>query len=284
MAKKSFIYALCCPLTKKVEYIGKSINPKERYGGHLLPSSLIKKNHKNNWVKKLIKNNQKPLLLIIGEFLTSEINKKEKFYIKKYRKLNPRLKNGTEGGDGGANYKSYSKIKCSNGQEYKSIIEASEILGISKSSISSVLRKEINKTKGLKFRYLSKPRKYNYMSLRRKKICCSNGMVFNSITEAAKHFSKIYGSEKTHTLLTNISDCCRKRQKLVRGHQFWFFGEDKPELKHKKRGKPIFCLNNNKVYESTTQASKELNLCFKQISGVLRGIQKTCHGYKFRFV
>jgi hypothetical protein len=51
--------------------------------------------------------------------------------------------------------------------------------------------------------------------------------------------------------------------------------------------KPILAKNlkTKKVleYESAREASKDLNIDYKQISDNCRGRQHTCHGYKFSF-
>lgn len=48
--------------------------------------------------------------------------------------------------------------------------------------------------------------------------------------------------------------------------------------------KKIYCLENDKIYESQTQAAKELGLDQGNISRVCRGKAKTTGGYHFEFV
>lgn len=48
--------------------------------------------------------------------------------------------------------------------------------------------------------------------------------------------------------------------------------------------KKIYCLENDKIYESQTQAARELGLDQGNISKVCRGIHKQTGGYHFEFV
>lgn len=46
--------------------------------------------------------------------------------------------------------------------------------------------------------------------------------------------------------------------------------------------KTVFCFETNKIYESLTQASKELQIKYTDISKVLSGKQKSTHGLHFK--
>ena len=54
--------------------------------------------------------------------------------------------------------------------------------------------------------------------------------------------------------------------------------------KKKRNVRKIYCLENEKIYESQTQAAKELGLSQGNISKVCRGIRNTAGGYHFRFI
>lgn len=51
----------------------------------------------------------------------------------------------------------------------------------------------------------------------------------------------------------------------------------------KFKSKPIFCHENNKIYISQTQASKELNINDGNIGKVARGLYKHTHNYTFSY-
>ena len=82
----TYIYALCCPDTSKIRYIGKSNDPEKRLKQHL------RENRRNypvyNWINKLRMENKIPLLKILSE--TRDWKSKEKELI---------AKNVSEGGD-----------------------------------------------------------------------------------------------------------------------------------------------------------------------------------------
>lgn len=48
--------------------------------------------------------------------------------------------------------------------------------------------------------------------------------------------------------------------------------------------KPVICLDTGKVYESSGQAARELNLCRTHILRVAKGVYKQIKGYHFKFL
>lgn len=78
------IYALCCPFTDEVHYIGKSTS------GMLRPLSHMGKSHSNKvneWINELKKFNLYPLVKILEYVETNEnINEREFFWIQRYAK------------------------------------------------------------------------------------------------------------------------------------------------------------------------------------------------------
>ena len=92
----TYIYALMDGL--KIKYIGKSDDPNKRLIYHVRYGKKIK-NHKQNWVNKMIRENKK-ISLIILEVVPYEIwEEREMYWIAKYCLKN--LVNGTVGGNGG---------------------------------------------------------------------------------------------------------------------------------------------------------------------------------------
>lgn len=96
---KYFLYTLRCPKTNIVKYVGITKDPVGRYRKHLNPRSTTLK---NNWIKSLKNKGLKPLMVISDSSDTRDgINKKEIYWIIKYREWGFELKNMTSGGDGG---------------------------------------------------------------------------------------------------------------------------------------------------------------------------------------
>jgi predicted GIY-YIG superfamily endonuclease len=93
-----FIYALKDPMIDKVRYIGWAKNPKKRYSEHLSVARRGFKGHKNNWIRKLTKDNLKPILEIIEEVKYKDYVQREQYWIAYYGREN--LVNGTDGGEG----------------------------------------------------------------------------------------------------------------------------------------------------------------------------------------
>ncbi len=129
--KRYFIYELIDPITDETRYIGKTIDLKGRYSGHLNDFSFT---HKTNWVKSLKNKGLKPVLNVIDEVNENEANYWEIFYIGLYKSWNCRLTNGTKGGDGGStNFgKKFSEewkrnLKLGKTEEYKELKKKNKI-------------------------------------------------------------------------------------------------------------------------------------------------------------
>lgn len=95
-SKTIFIYALCDPETGEVKYIGKTNNPRTRYGDHLGDWSA---SEKTRWIAQLKFRDLKPKMEILEEFLDSELDWREveRFWIRYWRFLGANLVNGTDG-------------------------------------------------------------------------------------------------------------------------------------------------------------------------------------------
>ena len=93
------IYKLIDPLENSVKYIGWTHKPLEkRLQNHLSDARRGLKNHRCNWIRKLLLNGVYPIINIIEEVDYEERNRKEKYWISYYGREN--LVNGTDGGEG----------------------------------------------------------------------------------------------------------------------------------------------------------------------------------------
>jgi group I intron endonuclease len=95
METKIYIYSLTDPITNKIRYIGKSVNPNQRYSAHI-SRSKERKTHTNCWIYGLLKKGLKPILNVIEECDESNWIEREKYHIS----LHENLTNLTEGGEG----------------------------------------------------------------------------------------------------------------------------------------------------------------------------------------
>jgi len=107
-----FIYGLVDPLTKLVRYVGKSVVPYKRYSQHIKIVESAKR-RKQRWINSLLRENVKPLLIILEVTRDQEWQKYEKKWIKFCRDKRLDLTNHTDGGDGLHNPDNETKMRMS---------------------------------------------------------------------------------------------------------------------------------------------------------------------------
>lgn len=97
METHTHIYALTCPDTDQVRYVGKSNNPSKRLYSHLTDGRL---NHRHNWLMSLKLNGKTPKLEILDTVKIEEWAFWEMHYISLYKSFGFNLLNRTNGGEG----------------------------------------------------------------------------------------------------------------------------------------------------------------------------------------
>lgn len=114
--KYSIIYALAEPETLNIRYIGKSINGSYRAFSHFNISSLKRDGNtkKSAWIKSILKQNKKPIVLVLDVIdkvkfenkteLNIALYNKEQEYINYYKQFG-KLTNSQDGGPGSTNRK-----------------------------------------------------------------------------------------------------------------------------------------------------------------------------------
>lgn len=142
------------------------------------------------------------------------------------------------------------------------------------------------------------------VAARRKMVLCKNtGEIFQSATEAAKHFS---------VALSAICSCCRGEQELLHGLQFKYISPDEASvydvpqlsdeerkhiyndayLKHKDKLhadltnrpiKAVLCIETNTVYKSMKEAAALTGGNAASISDCCRGRSHTSGGYHWKY-
>ena len=96
---KVYIYKLISPISKRVRYIGKTINPKERYSKHL---SSKGNTMKHKWVSGLKAKGMKPLIEIVEVCNQENVDEREIYWISIFKHhWGFDLCNHTSGGEGG---------------------------------------------------------------------------------------------------------------------------------------------------------------------------------------
>lgn len=97
-----FIYALVCPVTGRIRYIGMSGNPDNRIKKHLR-EARVQKNHRADWIRSLLAQGLKPELEILAQVPELDWQRWEIDYIAAFRSMGFDLVNGTDGGEGISN-------------------------------------------------------------------------------------------------------------------------------------------------------------------------------------
>lgn len=99
----TYIYTLSNPLTNEIKYVGKTINLRTRYAGHLSNGKLNRCSKVSNWIKNLLNNNLKPVMEIIDS-TDNDWASLEVYWISQLKTWGFDLKNITEGGEGTLGY------------------------------------------------------------------------------------------------------------------------------------------------------------------------------------
>lgn len=98
------IYSLYDPITNRIRYIGKAVDPVRRYSQHCKEKPR-KSTHKSNWISGLLSKNQLPLLHVLQWVPEADWKWKEMWWIDYYRHIGEPLTNLTDGGEGTTGHK-----------------------------------------------------------------------------------------------------------------------------------------------------------------------------------
>ena len=238
------IYTLECPLSNKIKYIGKTMNLKLRLYNHI-NKSKNKKTYKDKWVNSLIIKGHKPIMNVLDIVNENEWEFWEKFYISLFKSWGFSLTNHTEGGDGGS-FKKHSietikkmsnKIPWNKGIPFsedvkKKMSESGKVKVFTKTHLENMSKSLKGKKRG-SFneewkRNISKSKLNTIMSeetkeklrntspKRKKIICTSTNIIYNSISEASR-LLKIP--------VSTINGVLKKRRKLAHGLLFNYYND-----------------------------------------------------------
>lgn len=95
------IYTLSDPDSGMIRYVGKTImSLNRRLSNHLSLQSLKDKNHKNYWIKKLIKEDKKPIIELLERVELVNWEESEIYWISQIKSWGFNLTNSTNGGNG----------------------------------------------------------------------------------------------------------------------------------------------------------------------------------------
>lgn len=207
---KTYIYTLEHPITNEIRYVGKTNSPERRLHHHWTVG--YKSNNKTgNWLKSLKKLNLKPLMTIIDE-TEGNWQDLESYWISQFRTWGFNLTNHTNGGEGvygggewnnvpvtaftkeGILIKSFdSQKQCASyfrttPQNVKAVVNGRNILLLKKYQVKrGIIKENISPApKPKPYEWSNKPN--NHWSSKKIK-CVEDDLIFNSQTEAAKHYN-----------------------------------------------------------------------------------------------
>lgn len=123
-----YIYGLYTDKNAVIRYIGKTIHPIEKRLNQHIESHKRTHTHKNVWIKKCLKNNEKILIKLIEVCSDLTWNEREIYWISEL-KIKNKLTNDCKGGIGGHFIKytwSYNKLKNYLKNNFKNIKTARE--------------------------------------------------------------------------------------------------------------------------------------------------------------
>jgi group I intron endonuclease len=223
---KVFIYILKDPITKKVRYVGQTININVRYSHHLKPKKTEKPSYKSWWIKSLLRKGHKPVMEIVEIAGIHNWQAREKHWIKKFKEQGARLTNGTDGGEGVLGFKFSIQQRNEMSVRRKGIPKSDSIkehlskvlMGhfVSKAhrrkTSRSLIGHSVSEKTRMKLRLAHKGR----VSLHRKNVLQLNthGQIiwrWESLSSAAKELN---------LSIHNISSCCHNKRNFCGGFQW----------------------------------------------------------------
>lgn len=189
---KTHIYALVCPNTDNVRYIGKSNNPQKRLHSHLTDGRL---NHRRNWLMSLKNNNQLPIVEILDTVKFEEWQFWEQYYISLYKSFGFNLLNSTIGGEGssfhdqktrksfsGENNPMFGKKRPEVGIKSKALREGKTLEELYGKERAIVIKSKISKSS-------SKPKKFSELGMQNIKLANTDKIVSCETKELMKNNS-----------------------------------------------------------------------------------------------
>jgi len=226
MREKTYIYGLIEPTTNELRYIGKTVDINRRYRRHINEVNLHN-SHKDRWIRKLLKNDSIPEIIIIDLVKTNEWQYWEIFYIEYFKFLGCNLTNGTKGGDEppstkGRKHSENSRLKMSKSKKGKPIphLNNGKKRSLShRKNLSLSLKGRTSPNKGL---ILSDERKKSLSeghNDEKKKIV--------QLTKSGEYVETWFGINQTEKKLKirHISECCNGKCKTAGGFKWVYYEE-----------------------------------------------------------
>jgi hypothetical protein len=275
---KVFIYSLENPITKEVRYIGKTVQKLEKRLTAHIYESKHRNNHKCNWINKLNKNNNRPIIKLLDTVSEEDWEFWEMYWIEQFKSWGFNLVNHTSGGEGYTHSEeTKEKIRQANsgknhyfyGKRHKQTSKDK----ISKSLIGNNYAKGFKHSDETKKKVSKGNREYyknNPMTDKHKKRISESNRLAKSDPKIKKEISeriKKYCRDNPQKIKRRIMDLAELNKNNAR-----------PIYQKDKGGKFI------KKFNSIRDASNEVNINSSNIYRCANGIRKTCGGFRWEWV
>lgn len=222
--EKTYIYGLIEPTTNELRYIGKTVDVNRRHRRHITEVNLHD-SHKDRWIRKLLKNNYIPEIIIIDLVKTNEWQYWEMFYIEYFKFLGCNLTNGTKGGDEppstkGRKHSENSRIKMSKSKKGKPIphLNNGKERSLShRKNLSLSLKGRTSPNKGRKYdeehsKKLSNSHSHQKIKIVQLTLDDKKIKIWESISDAKKEYKN-----------NHISECCLGKIKTAAGYKWKYY-------------------------------------------------------------
>jgi len=293
--KKTYIYILKDPTTNKIRYVGKSNNPKSRYSKHIKDSEKHKCNsHKENWIRKLLRENKKPILEIVESVNYDKWKEKEREWIFNLKKQGVELTNSTEGGDS-ENTKLCKKVAKINYvteeilEIYNSLADAAYYNNLkSYTRILSCCKGKNLRSGRFKWRYVNENGDIIEPGID-KEFKSKRVAKLNLNLEIIEVYETLYEVRNHGYDFANISHVCKGDYKMVYNY-IWRYLDKKgdiinPKIKYKHKTVSQLSLNGKilNIFENCERAAESIDVSGSNITLCCRNKRETSGGYKWAF-
>jgi group I intron endonuclease len=226
MKEKTYIYGLVEPNTNELRYVGKTVDINRRHRRHITEVNLHD-SHKDRWIRKLLKSNHVPEIIVIDLVETNEWQYWEIFYIEYFKFLGCNLTNGTKGGDQppstkGRKHSETSRLKMSKSKKGKPIphLNNGKERSLShRKNLSLSLKGRTSPNKGLTLSDERKKLLSEGHNKEKRKIV--------QLTKSGEYIETWFGINETEKKLKirHISECCNGKCKTAGGFKWVYYEE-----------------------------------------------------------
>jgi len=204
-----YIYTLSDPRTNQVRYVGKTIDPKERYRGH--KKDKKGNTYRVNWIMSLKKQSLVPIFEVIDVVDCKEWTFWENYWIAQFKTWGFKLVNGNAKGDGCITFKHTEQAKEKISKTSKGRLHTAETKKLMSQNRIGIQFSE-NHLKNLSLSHLNQKNEHFYKSVHQ----------INKITDQIINTYISIAEAERNTVAHNnaITMCCKGKRKTAGGFKW----------------------------------------------------------------